>query len=213
MMKRYPYFMTDGVFVLAVLALLLFAIFSGTILNYILALVGIAFIAWRYVSEGRKARDFSESVSCIKGLRSWEAVFLSFGTLKFGYKGEDVFYSSEMGQRLDGTVQVGYGLGIANRANGWFDARQKKDGPGFDLSGDRKLFALVKGDIEKFDRKYEVVRIRQSDGLLQTEVRLEFSTKPLAKEEKAAEMCEFLEEYLEFGLALNKKLKTAGPKR
>ncbi len=213
MMKRYPYFMTDGVFVLAVLVLLVFAALSGAILSYFLALVAVAFIAWRYVSEGRKARDFGESISCIKGLRSWEAVFLSFGTLKFDYKGESVLYSSEIGQRLDGTAQVAYGLGLTNRARAWFDARQKKGGQGFDVTGDTKLFALVKDDIENFDRKYEVVRIRQSDGLLQTEVRLEFSTKPLAKEEKAAEMCGFLEEYLEFGLLLNKKLKAAAPGR
>lgn len=212
-MKSYPYFMTDGVILLAVLILLVFAVLSGDILNYLLVLVGIAFIAWRYVSEERRAKDFGESISGMRGLRSWEAVFLSLGTLKFDYNGEIVLYSSELGQRLDGTVQVAYGLSLTNRARGGFEVRQKKDAGGFDVSGDRSLFALVKDDIEKFDRKYEILHIRQSDGLLQMEVRLEFSTKPLAEEEKAAEMCDFLEEYLDFGLALNKKLKVSGPKR
>ena len=207
-MRSYPYFMIDGLLVAVAVLLLVFSAVSGILFDYLLLAVTAAFIAWRYVSEKRHADAFDESVSCIKGLDSWDSDFFSLGTLILRYRGERAYYSSEMGRGQDGVVVASYTLALANPSKTWFDIRAKADGRGFEASGDRKFFARVKDDIENFDRKYEVVRIRESDGLLRTDVRLAFSTKPLEKEEKSAEMCEFLEEYLEFALALNRKLKT-----
>jgi hypothetical protein len=210
--KRYPYFLIDGLFIVVDVLLLGLTIYTGILYGYLLVLLVTAYVAWRYFSEERRAKEFHDSISCIKGLESWESVFLSFGTLKFGYNEESVLYSSEIGQRSEGAMAVGYNFAFTNRSKTWFDIRRKADGKGFDVAGDKRVFALVKGDIEDFDRKYEITRIRQTDGLLQIGIRLKFSIEPLTREEKSAEMCEFLEDCLEFGLVLNKKLKTGGAK-
>ena len=210
-MKRYPYFVSDGALIVLVLSFAILAAISGAIFDYATALVAFVLVGLRFVSGARNVKEFGETVSSIRGLKAWETEFLSFGTLKFDYKGETVFYSSTIGRKSDGAIPVTYRLCLTNKAKTSFDICQKEKA--FEVSGDNAFFALVKNDIERFDKKYEVRRISNSDGVLRIAVLLEFGETPISRENKSADMCEFLEEYLEFGFALNKKLKIAAAGR
>lgn len=211
-MKQYPYFITDGALIVLALLFAILAAISGAIFDYAAAFVAFSLVGLRFVSGERSVKAFRESVSSIKGLKAWETEFLSFGTLKFDYNGETAFYSFQIGRTSDGAMPVAYRLCFTNRAKIDFGASRNAD-PGLVVSGDRSFFALVKNNIERFDKKYEIKRVSNSDGTLLLEVLLEFGETPISEEKKSADMCEFLEEYLEFGFALNKKLKTAAAGR
>lgn len=205
-MKCCPYFVADALLLAVSVALFpLSFIYSGP-LNYALPFVFLAFVAFRLATELKAAEDFDGAVKGIRGLRSWQSEFFSFGTLKLDYRGQKIRYSSEIRDRFDSVVPVIYTLSIANNGRKPFEIRGAGDGT-FNVSGDRRFFESAKRVILAFDKKYEIRSIRSSDGLLRTDVVLCFAAgAPPSKPAKLGEMAGFLGDYLEFGLALKRKL-------
>lgn len=142
-MKCCPFFVADAVLMALAVAMFPLSALYGAPMNYVLAILSLAFVAFRLKTESDAARDFSDGVKRIRGLRSWESEFLSFGTLKFDYKGQEIRYSSRIDERFDSVIPVTYSLSLLNRNRQSFDIVQKAEGSGFDAYGDKRFFTAA----------------------------------------------------------------------
>ena len=200
-MKRYPYFLFDFLLLIFILSLLLFAVWHNTISNYALAVASLAVFGVILIGNHGKVLDFDSAITGIKGMRSWRSSFLSLGTLRFDYKGEDVRYSSLIRQRLNGGIPVDYSICMENNSRTSFEAIQKSGR--LSMSGNKKFLASVKKEVNAFNRKYGLRGMKNSKGLLEIDVRLEFTASNM----KAGGVTRFLKDYLELGYRINKRLK------
>ena len=199
-MKRYPYFLFDFLLLIFILSLLLFAVWHNT--NYALAVASLVVFGVIFIDNHGKVLNFDSAITGIKGIRSWRSSFLSLGTLRFDYRGVDVRYSSLIRQRLNGGIPVDYSICMKNGSRISFEVIQKSGR--LSMSGNKRFLASVKKEVNAFNRKYGLRCMRNSKGLLEIDVRLEFTASNM----KAGGVTRFLKDYLEFGYIINKKLKS-----
>ncbi|MBD3210770.1 hypothetical protein GF318_05295 [Candidatus Micrarchaeota archaeon] len=207
-MKHYPFFITEVVFLLLFLAIVPVSIFFNGPFSWLFALVaGIIFVVISVMDHQRYV-DFAESVKSIKGLKNWETEFWSVGTLKFDYKGEKIRYSSCVGRSTPSVIPVTYNLQLENGSPVSFSLGQGGKWLGeFSAKGNRKFLDTIRQEISSFNKKYELRKMENHEGLLDISVKLDFVAHKPPPEDKLEDMSRFLKEYLEFGYTINKKLK------
>jgi hypothetical protein len=212
-MKHYPFFVTEVFFLLIFIAIIPVVYFHQEPISYAAAIVAAGIFVLVSVTDHNKYRDFEKAVKGIKGVRSWETEFLSAGTLLFDYKGEYIRYTSCIGAANRSYIPVTYDIRLQNRSDISFDlVRGGKWLGEFLVHGNRKFLDKLRQDITGFDRKYPIRHIRNKEGVLDIGVELDFVAKGAPPPGKLGDMTQFLEDLLEFGYKVNKKLKP-GKKR
>jgi hypothetical protein len=200
-MRSYPYFIFDLFLLVAIVSLVLLSLAHCNSLSYALAFASLAVFGVIFIGNQEKAEVFDAAVRGIKGISSWESDFLSLGTLRFVYRGEKVRYSSLIRQRFNGGIPVDYSVCMENGNRVSFDIARKRGR--LSVSGNRKFLTSVKKDVNAFNRKYKLRRMKNSKGLLKIDARMVFTTDSIKKDGVAR----FLKDYLEFGHSINKRLK------
>lgn len=200
-MKSYPYFIFDLFLLVAIVSLVLLSLAHCNSLSYGLAFASLAVFGVIFIGNQEKAEVFDAVVRGIEGISSWDSDFLSLGTLRFVYRGERVRYSSLIRQRFNGGIPVDYSVCMENGNRISFDIARKAGR--LSVSGNKKFLVSVKKDVNAFNRKYKLRRMRNSRGMLKIDVRMEFTADSMER----GGISRFLKDYLEFGHRINKKLK------
>jgi len=209
-MRNYPYFISDAIVLLLLLAVIpAVSLYSGY--GSWIAITSILIFFIYFQSSITKIKDFERSVKNIKGIRSWESNFFSFGTLFFDYKGERLSYQSMLRGKRGNHISVDYVLDAVNKSKKQFE--MKNEGRGwlneFSVSGDEKFLSSMKKDIVAFNKKYRIEKMKNDKGVLHMVVNLRFMPgKPPSKKEKLEDMSQFLQDYLELTSKINKRLRT-----
>lgn len=201
---RYPYFISDAFMIGLAIALLAIAALTPSVLNLALAALAVCVLASIYVFNSRKINDFAKGMESIEGLKSWEPEFFSLGTVVLDYLGSKVHYSSDLGMSTGESIPVTYRISMRNDNQGEFDYSAGSIPKG-------AIEDKVLKEIERFNRSYPLVRLRNQSGILELTVKLEFiKARPSSKSEKIKTMAEFLSDFLTFGLMLNEYLERSG---
>ncbi len=200
-MKSYPYFIFDLFLLVAIVSLVLLSLAHCNSLSYGIAFASLAVFGVVFIGNQEKAEVFDAAVRGIKGVSSWDSDFLSLGTLRFTYRGEKVKYSSWIRQRFNDGIPVDYSICMENSSRTSFDIARKAGK--LLMGGNKKLLTSVKKDVNAFNKKYKLRRMRNSKGMLKIDARMEFTADSM----KEGGVARFLKDYLELGYKVNKKLK------
>ncbi|MBU0533116.1 hypothetical protein KKB44_06505 [Candidatus Micrarchaeota archaeon] len=207
-MRRYPYFITDAVLLLIFLAIVPITVIYNTVYNYATLLLAGAVLVFVLLNNRNKFLDFKNSIKNIRGLRSWETDFFSFGAILFDYKGQEIRYSSSVGATQKNYIPVNYTIELKNNKNTSFELNRNGKWLGeFQVKGNRKSLDKLKQDITLFNKKYAISHMSNSNGLLKISVTLDFIASEPAPADKLEDMAHFLKDLLEFGYNINKKIK------
>jgi hypothetical protein len=208
-MRHYPFFVTEVIFLLLFLMIIPITYLYNGPISYAAALVaGIIFIVVS-ITDQKKFTEFEGSVEKIKGLLSWETDFFSTGRLIFDYKGEKVRYSTCIGATRKSHIPVSYHIQLNNKGGVSFDMSPGGRWLGaFSVRGDRKFLDTLRQEITAFNRKYALKRMRNTEGILDISVQLDFIANQPPPPDKLEDMTAFLSDFLEFGYRVNSRLKS-----
>jgi hypothetical protein len=204
-MRHYPYFFSDLLLLFAFALSVALALALQTVESVFLpVLIIIAILAvLKYTTDG--VRRMEEALSIIPNVRSWDSDFLSFGALVLDYRGMPIRYSSQVGREIDGTLPVEFKISLANGSPVTFRAFYDERTKAFAVEGNKIFFAMVREELTSFDRKYALIEVRNSDGLLRIHSVLGF-VKPEAPG-GGITLSSYLQDLFELGYSINCKLK------